>query len=262
MIPVLNVCGTNIPETWEKSLEALYTQGIDIPTQYDKVGDIPSKDATMILTITEPLSEPMIHLDMPGGFEDLQEYVMEVCDGIKDHWIRDPNDPNDKRWEYTYHQRLFNYNNSINQIKNIIEQLKYTPHTRRAQCVTWNVKTDSYCYDPPCAQSLWLRIINNKLCMNVRFRSNDAYKAAFMNIFALVQLQKRIADELNVSVGRYCHIADSYHIYGKDIPEFENRFLNALKTRPFEQRTVRYENVKDIMDESIPIILDKVKKQC
>ena len=29
--------------------------------------------------------------------------------------------------------------------------------------------------------------------MNVRFRSNDAYKAAFMNIFALVQLQQRIA---------------------------------------------------------------------
>jgi thymidylate synthase len=659
MIPVLNVCGVNIPDAWEQSLEALYTKGIDIPTQYDKVGDIPSKDATMILTVAEPLSEPMIHLDMPGGFEDLQEYVMEVCDGIKDHWIRDSNDPNDKRWEYTYHQKLFNYNNSINQIDNIIKQLKDTPYTRRAQGVTWNVREDSSCYDPPCfcagtkiktptgtidikdiqngdlvyyydhnqqkinvnkvtkfftkksqtcsvdyyyntinvshdqllytsygwkkaidltnndkiristicsgcdvtdfmivgymhgdgwlsseykkhkdrknpiqrcdvcfsihprandqwiieylsknsnntitnitkeitsqlvsgmskkikvtdknlwyklynlkcpvgkkqgkillktndltdqqckdfltgiysaegciqkhsiqlgmhwmecidfisellyrfnihhtkfqydniykihidktdsiiqmsklfdfrldsrkqskfinllcainnsqkifnekiqrikiakemykngkkqkylrqniacynsrwlkkdytptfrlyyidtiiqdclidipvnnikdmgitnvfdfeishqdhsiiandvishncLQSTWFRIINNKLCMNVRFRSNDAYKAAFMNIFALVQLQKRIADELNVEVGRYCHIADSYHIYGKDIPEFENRFLNALHTRSFEQRTMRYENVKDIMDDAIPEILKKV----
>ena len=40
----------------------------------------------MILTVHDPLAEPMIHRDFPGGFEDLQEYVMEVCEGIKDHW--------------------------------------------------------------------------------------------------------------------------------------------------------------------------------
>jgi hypothetical protein len=34
------------------------------------------------------------------------------------------------------------------------------------------------------------------LNMNVRFRSNDAYKAAFMNIFALVQLQQKIANRV------------------------------------------------------------------
>ena len=63
----------------------------------------------MIITITDPLSEPMIHQDFPGGPAELQEYVMEVCEGIKDHLVRDPDDPNDTRWEYTYHQRLFGY---------------------------------------------------------------------------------------------------------------------------------------------------------
>jgi thymidylate synthase len=260
MIPVLKTEGNNIPETWEQSLQLLYEHGADIATQYDLKHSPPSKDATMILIVKEPLSEPMIHLDMPGGFEDLQEYVMEVCDGIKDHWVRDPNDPDDKRWEYTYHNRLFDYNNHINQIENMIKQLGEASYTRRAQCITWNVETDSNCYDPPCLQSIWCRIIDNKLCMNVRFRSNDAYKAAFMNIFALVQLQKTIADKLNVSVGRYCHIADSYHIYGKDIPEFKSRFLNAIQVRTFDQRTVKYCDVKDMMDESIPIILKKVLK--
>ena len=47
----------------------------------------------MIVTIHDPLAEPMIHRDFPGGFEELQEYVMEVCEGIKDHCVRDPNDP-------------------------------------------------------------------------------------------------------------------------------------------------------------------------
>jgi len=49
-----------------------------------------------MMVVSEPMSEPMIHRDIPGGLEDLQEYVMEVLDGIKDHCIRKPeDDPND-----------------------------------------------------------------------------------------------------------------------------------------------------------------------
>ena len=99
--------------------------------------------------------------------------------------------------------------------------------------------------------------------MNVRFRSNDAYKAAMMNIFALVQLQQRIADRVTelsgqpLRLGRYCHMADSYHIYGFNLVEFEARFLGALEKRSFEQRTMRYEDVRDIMEDARPMILEK-----
>ena len=104
------------------------------------------------------------------------------------------------------------------------------------------------------------------LNMNVRFRSNDAYKAAFMNMFALVQLQQKIAcrvSELSgghVKVGRYCHVADSYHIYGSYFREFEGRFLGALDKRTFEQRTIRYEDMREIMDEARPAILEKARR--
>ena len=94
---------------WELSLIELHEKGGQVKTQYDKPDDPPSKDATMIITITDPLKEPMIHKDFPGGLEELQEYVMEVCDGIKDHLVRDPERSKDTRWEYTYHQRLFAY---------------------------------------------------------------------------------------------------------------------------------------------------------
>ncbi|MFV2067782.1 MAG: hypothetical protein ACC645_12480 [Pirellulales bacterium] len=104
------------------------------------------------------------------------------------------------------------------------------------------------------------------LNMNVRFRSNDAYKAAFMNIFALVQLQRRIAQRIEaltgvaVRLGRYCHLADSYHIYGSNLQEFEGRFLNALEKRTFEGRTMRYADVRDIMEEARPGILEKAQR--
>jgi thymidylate synthase len=197
---------------------------------------------------------------------------MEVCDGIKDHCVRDVNDPNDKRWEYTYHQRLFGYvvnpfdkDVIANQIENMCQQLSKCLYTRRAQAITWNVHEDNNCYDPPCMQSIWCRVVDNHLCMNVRFRSRDAFLAAFMNMFALIQLQVRIAKRVSeltntdIKVGRYVDISDSYHIYGKNIKEFEDRFLTAYHGRPFDRRTVRYEDVKDIMDEAIPGILEKAK---
>ena len=92
-IPVLMAEGDCIARAWENALVLLHASGCDIKTQYDKPDDPPSKDATMIVTIHDPLAEPMIHRDFPGGFEELEEYVMEVCDGIKDHCVRDPNDP-------------------------------------------------------------------------------------------------------------------------------------------------------------------------
>jgi thymidylate synthase len=273
-IPVLHAEGDCIARAWENSLLRLYESGCRLRTEYDKADDPPSKDATMIVTVADPLAEPRIHRDFPGGFESLQEYVMEVCEGIKDHLVRDPNDKADTRWEYTYHQRLFGYEvptlGAIDQIEGICRQLAATPYTRRAQAVTWKVWEDKGCYDPACLQSVWCRIMPEEdrrvLSLNVRFRSNDAYKAGFMNIFALVELQQRIAariaelSDTPVALGRYCHMADSYHIYGKDLGEFEGRFLGAIRKRTFQQRTMRYEDVKEIMEEARPAILEKARK--
>ncbi len=273
-IPVLHAEGDCIARAWENAMVTLYESGCDVKTQYDKPDDPPSKDATMLLTVLEPTAEPMIHRDFPCGFEELQEYVMEVCEGIKDHCVRDPDDKTDTRWEYTYHQRLFSYDvpmlEPIDQIERLCRQLAETPYTRRAQAITWKVWEDTACYDPACLQSIWCRIIHEDeqpvLSMNVRFRSNDAYKAAFMNVFALVQLQQTIArriEELSgmpVKLGRYCHLADSFHIYGFNLSEFEGRFLGAIEKRTFQQRTIRYEDVRDIMEAARPAILEKARK--
>ena len=270
-IPVLHVEADGIARAWELSLVELHSKGCDLKTEYDKPEDPPSKDATMFITVADPLSEPMIHKDFPGGPIELQEYVMEVCDGIKDHLVRNPEDPKDTRWEYTYHQRLFKYEvpslKPFDQIEILAQKLAKTPHTRRAQAITWKVWEDNSCYDPACLQSIWCRLLEEAgtpvLSMNVRFRSNDAYKAGFMNMFALVQLQQRIAMRIaeltqrTVSVGRYVHMADSYHIYGSDFREFDGRFLGALQKRTFEQRTLRYEDMKEMMEEARPMILEK-----
>jgi thymidylate synthase len=243
-IPVLKVEGRTIPEVWENAVLECWRKGVSIRTEYDKEDDPPSKDCTMVMVILEPLGEPRIHRAFPGGLEDLEIYRLEVVDGIHDDWIK----PEEGKWSYTYHERLFSYpyrDERINQVDYIIDKLADTPHTRRAQAITWNVQTDRAVSDPPCLQRLWCRLTEGDgglvLNMNGHWRSRDAYKAAFMNLWALTDLMRvfgeRLADRLGkpVEIGRYVEMVDSFHIYGSYFKEFEG-FLGTVEKRKFEDR--------------------------
>ncbi len=282
-IPVISAKGKSLPEAWENSLLGLYAYGADIRTEYDRSDseenliDPPSKDCTMIMTVEDPLSDPFIHKAFPGGLDDLEEYRQEVLEGVKDHWVRDHADPEDKRWEYTYHERLFNYSRDdggggVDQIEQIIKQLAGTPYTRRAQAITWQPWKDAGIEDPPCLQSLWFRLMEGaggeeRLNMNIRFRSRDAYDAAFMNCFALALLQEKIADEVSrrtgrkILPGRYIDSSDSYHIYGRRIDDFEKRFLSQVQERKFEERTWTRAFAEEIFAEARGRIKKKIAGQ-
>jgi thymidylate synthase len=302
-IPVISARGRTIPEAWEQSILRLWEEGVRVRTEYDRDGDEPSRDSTMVIVVDEPLAEPRIHLAFPGGIEDLEKYRQEVLFGVHDGWIR----PQEGKWTYTYHQRLSAYApvadlsssdikspfGAVDQIRYIIDKLASSPHSRRAQGITWMPTADPATDDPPCLQRIWCRLIpvgekgtGNRvpgtgdygggrshvalvrddssssvtrypapgtrhpsadfvLNMNSHWRSRDAYKAAFMNMYALTDLQRWLAEKISekmkrpVAVGRYVDISDSYHIYCAYFQEFSERFLKLVKERPFDKRVWR-----------------------
>lgn len=237
--PILVVRGKSISEVWEKSVLETWRKGVDVKTEYDRPGDPPSKDSTMVMIVEEPMAEPRIHLSMPGGLVDLGKYVVEVIDGVQDRWVEEG------VLSYTYHERLFKYGDGIDQITYIIDKLSETPYSRRAQAITWSPKLDPWSESPPCLQRVWCRCFRNDedgrlhLNMNLHWRSRDAYKAAFMNMFALTELQRLIAKRISekrgedVEVGRYVDISDSYHIYGRDLEDLEIRLVRNIERRAF-----------------------------
>lgn len=245
-IPILNVEAENLPLAWEKAVLAAWEMGEDIKTEYDKPKDPPSKDCTMIIAVNAPMEEPRIHRAFPGGLEDLEVYRQEVVFGVHDHWINAA----EGKWTYTYHKRLFDYETSggrTNQIDLIIKKLSQVPYSRRAQAITWNVDIDDKAGDPPCLQRVWFRISaaasgKKVLNMNSHWRSRDAFKASFMNMFALTDLQRMVSEEISklcgeeIGIGRYVDISDSFHIYGSYYEDFK-KFLETIKTRGFKERT-------------------------
>jgi thymidylate synthase len=272
-IPVLCIEGDSIAEVWEKSILETWEKGCRVSTKYDKPGDPPSRDCTMMMTIRHPWQDPMIHKLMPGGFVELEEYVQEVVHGIKDTWQADPDDPKDTRWNYTYHDRWVRYgyrdkkgkHHTVNQLENVISELAKAPNNRRLQMITWRPDLDPHDKHSPCCQSLWVRILDDDkgvghLNMNVRFRSRDALDAAFMNMFAFIHLQKHIADEVSkktgkeVKLGRYTDMSDSYHIYGSR-HEFFKGFMQKVNNSTFDERVYHYH------DESIAEMFKEAREQ-
>ncbi len=255
-IPVLAITADCLPQAWEKAVLAVWEQGFDVKTQYDKPEDPASKDATVMITVTNPFGEPRIHKNFPGGPEELEAYRQEVVGGIHDHWV----DPAAGKWTYTYHERLFSYCpvedlrnaetpkpfGAVNQIQYVIDCLARAGHSRRAQAITWMPTADPQTDDPPCLQRIWCRLVADEagqlaLNMNTHWRSRDLYKAWFMNVYALTDLQRLMANEIAkkrgvpVRVGRYVDISDSLHIYGSYFHEAAVE-IEKMQNTPYTER--------------------------
>ena len=109
------------------------------------------KEISMTMQVLEPLAEPMISRLFIGGQKELQQYVMEMLDGILDFEIDKGN------WTYTYHDRMVNYrshNKVYDQIQFVISELTRNPSSRRAVVVIRDVGVDAESDDPACLQHL------------------------------------------------------------------------------------------------------------
>jgi len=270
-IPVLNICGETIPEAYERAIRAVWEKGVSVRTEYDRPGDPPSRDATVMITVENPFGQPRFHRSFADGLGGLAEYVMEVVHGAHDYWVKPREEilkgveSTDTRWTYTYHGRLFEYEIEdlvVNQVDYIIKKLSASGHSRRAQAITWNTKLDPPTDDPPCLQRIWGRLIEDDdgalvFNMNTHWRSRDLFKAWFENVIALTTLMRKIAEGIaertsrEVRLGRYVDISDSLHIYGSYFRELEGdpergikSFFDLLESRSFDERTWTSEFVR------------------
>ena len=210
------VSGKTLPQAYHSALMALYENGETAPCEdYNTT----QKECSMTMTVEQPLSEPLISRLFIGGFRELEQYRQEILDGILDFEIARG------KWEYTYHSRM------EEQLPFIVRELKRSPSSRRAviDIRDWRHDTREGNDSPACLQHIQYFIRGDKLHCKVLFRSNDACKATFMNAFALIMLQKRIADQLGLEVGTYTHRANSFHCYASDFAMLDG-YVNRIET--------------------------------
>ena len=242
------VNGNTLPEAYHEALLLLEGNKNITPCPDYNTNQ---KEISMTMCVENPLSEPMISRLFIGGFYELEQYRQEMLDGILDFEIERGN------WAYTYHSRM------EKQIPFIIEELTRNPFSRRAVIDIRDWEKDSNSEDPACLQHIQYFVRDNKLHCKVLFRSNDACKATFMNAFALIMLQQKIADELGIEVGTYSHRANSFHCYEKDfdlLSGYANRIHNndKLTYNYVGEWDELMENAKPMIEEKVQILKNNI----
>lgn len=218
-------------------MKTYFVNGQTLPEAYHmaltKLDATAEKEITVMMKVLNPLQEPMISKCGIFGPRELEQYRQEMLYGILDFEVERGN------WHYTYHQRMAEWKLGV------IDELKRDPDSRRAVIAIRDNEKDMTSGDPACLQTLQYMIRDGKLHCWVMFRSNDAVKACFMNMFALVMLQKEFADALGVPVGSYTHIATSWHCYPQD-EEMLHTFVKNIAQRDC---TYRYDGGwKELME--------------
>jgi len=238
----LFVKGTSLPDAYHKALVLLHENNDEMPCPDYNTRQ---KEASLTFVVEDPLSEPMISKLFIGDPRSLEQYRQEILDGILDFEVERGN------WDYTYHQRM------EDQIPWLMGELRRNPDSRRA-VIMIRSEHDLHTDSPACLQLMQFMIRGEALHCKVVFRSNDAAKATFMNAFALIMLQKRIAGELGVAMGSYTHRANSFHVYERDYEMFDG-YIRRIKAG--NDLTYNYAgDWKNLMEEAKPEIAAQVEK--
>ncbi|MHA1831909.1 MAG: thymidylate synthase [Candidatus Helarchaeota archaeon] len=240
-LPILHIEAKTLGEAWIKTLHAVWKYGKFMPNHYEEA---PSKEASVIVNVTDPLSEPKIHqadaialkcCKLDGG-----SYIKEIIEGTLDSKV------DEGHLSYTYHRRLQSWGKSvpkhseilkklgipfcefedgIDQIQFLIEKAKEESISRKLQITTWIPWKDLKISGAPCLQRLWFRIVNDEsLILETAWRSRDLFKAWGSNVNGMVALGKLIADKLGLELIQYVDFSNSLHIYGSDFEEVTKIF--------------------------------------
>jgi thymidylate synthase len=135
-------------------------------------------------------------------------------------------------FEYVYGERILNFDNSTNQINEIVERLLKDLNTRRAYGSLWDPRIDFNLNDPPCFTNMHFFVRNNKLILKVEFRSHhlatvdndlkiESNSGAYIpNLYLAARIQELVYKKLkcrhrNLKRGSLILIAGSEHLYVK-----------------------------------------------
>ena len=103
--------------------------------------------------------------------------------------------------------------NSIDQISDVIKQLKYNPDSRRMIVSAWNVSQIPQMALTPCHILFQFYVANSKLSCQIYQRSADVFLGVPYNIASYALLTCMIASVTNLKPGKFVHSLGDTHIY-------------------------------------------------
>jgi len=135
--------------------------------------------------------------------------------------------------------------NEIDQISNLINQIKKTPDSRRLIVSAWNVGEINKMKLPPCHCFFQFYVADGRLSCQLYQRSADIFLGVPFNIASYALLTEMIAHVCGLECGEFIHTLGDAHIYTNHI----NQVNEQLRRKPKKLPQIKINpSVKNIFD--------------
>lgn len=133
----------------------------------------------------------------------------------------------------------------IDQIRDVIEQIKTNPNSRRLIVSAWNVGELEEMALPPCHAFFQFYVANGKLSCQLYQRSADVFLGVPFNIASYALLTMMMAQVCDLEPGEFVHTMGDVHIYTNHFEQVQLQLTREPKKLPIMNIN---SNVKDIFD--------------
>lgn len=143
---------------------------------------------------------------------------------------------------------------SIDQISQVIEQIKTNPDSRRLIVSAWNVAQISNMALPPCHSLFQFYVANNKLSCQLYQRSADVFLGVPFNIASYALLTHMMAQVCDLGVGDFVHTFGDAHLYKNHIDQTQTQLKREHRPLPKLRLNPQIKNLFDFKFEDIEVV--------
>ena len=151
---------------------------------------------------------------------------------------------------------------TVDQISQIIQQLRETPDSRRIMLSAWNVAEIENMALPPCHCLFQFYVADGKLSCQLYQRSCDIFLGVPFNIASYALLTHMLAQQADLAVGDFVWTGGDCHLYSNHLEQTDEQLGReplplpqlAIKRRPDSIFDYRFEDFEILNYESHPHI--------
>lgn len=132
---------------------------------------------------------------------------------------------------------------SIDQVRDVVEQIRHNPESRRLIVSAWNVADIDRMKLPPCHVMFQFYVADGALSCQLYQRSGDVFLGVPFNIASYSLLTMMVAQVCGLRPGRFIHTLGDAHIYVNHLDQVREQ----LAREPYPLPTMRINpSVRDI----------------
>ena len=143
---------------------------------------------------------------------------------------------------------------SVDQIAQLINQLKNNPDSRRLIVSAWNVGALAEMKLPPCHAFFQFYVAEKKLSCQLYQRSADIFLGVPFNIASYALLTMMVAEVCNLEYGEFVHTLGDAHIYINHLDQVNEQLERAPKPLPQMKINGKIKNIFDFKYDDFELI--------